>query len=58
MNTKQIDELVDLINSLYDEYTEKAEKEKNEKMWYHHVGVVFAYETILSKVQDLEYDNI
>lgn len=49
---------VDLINSLYDEYTDKAEKESNEKMWYHHVGVVFACETILSKVQDLEYDDI
>ena len=58
MNTKQVDELVDLINSLYDEYSEKAIKETNEKMWYHHVGVVFACETILNKVQDLEYDNI
>ena len=26
MNTKQIDELVDLINSLYDEYTENSKK--------------------------------
>ena len=58
MNTKQIDELVDLIQKLYDEYTDKAVKENNEKMWYRHVGVVFACETILSKVQDLEYDNI
>lgn len=58
MNTKQIDELVDLINNLYDEYTDKATKETNEKMWYHHVGVIFACETILSKVQDLVCDNI
>ena len=58
MNTKQTDELVDLICNLYAEYTEQADKESNEKMWYHHVGVVFACETILSKVEDLEYDNI
>ena len=58
IDTEEIDELVDLINNLYDEYTDKAIKETNEKMWYHHVGVVFACETILSKVQDLEYDNI
>ena len=58
IDTKQIDELVALINNLYDEYTDKAEKGTNEKMWYHHVGVVFACETILNKVEDLEYDNI
>ena len=58
MKTQKVDELVDLIDSLYDEYTEKAIKETNEKMWYHYVGVVFACETILNKAQDLEYDNI
>ena len=36
IDTKQIDELANLIQNLYDEYTDKATKEKNEKMWYQH----------------------